>query len=155
MRCQQTTGVYQSQPSASCVCVCMHMILLEYSHSYSSTFYPQLLLSDNGKAECLWRRLSGSWSLKYDMTLYRELANPCSKYSLSSHHLLVPEAVLITTLHDKKALRVRASSLEGLHEAHTQTLRSRWSQNNSGWDRSPTGLREKHRTWSIRMIKDY
>ena len=123
MKCQQTTGVYQSQLSAFCVCVCVHTILLEYSHSYFFTIYLQLLLSDNGKAEWLWQRLSGPWSLKYDMTLYRELANPCCKYSLYSHHLPVPEAVLITTLHGKKALRVRASSLEGLHEAHTQTLR--------------------------------
>ena len=123
MRCQQTTEVSRSQSSAFCVCVCVHTILLKYSHSYSFTFYLQFLLSDNGKAEQLWWRLSGSWSLKHDMTLYIFKTNPCFKYSLSSHHLPVPEAVFITTLHGKKALRVSASSLEGLHEAHTQTLR--------------------------------
>lgn len=103
------------------VCACIRfswntaiLTLLHFIYSYFCLTMAKLNGCD---------RLPGSWGLKYDMTLYRELANPCSKYSLSSHHLPVPEAVLITTLHGKKALRVRASSLERLHEAHTQTLR--------------------------------
>ena len=104
-----------SKPALCLMCMCVH--------SYDSLgIQPFLLFYILSTVTFVWQ-WQNSWSLKYDMTLYRELANPCSKYSLSNHHLPVPEAVLITTLHGKKALRVRASSLEGLHEAHTQTLR--------------------------------
>lgn len=104
-----------------CMCVCAY---------YSLEIQPFLLFYILSTVPFVWQWQSwtvvmetGSWSLKHDMTLYIFKANPCFKYSLSSHHLPVPEAVLITTLHGKKALRVSASSLEGLHEAHTQTLR--------------------------------